>query len=154
MEISSTTWRDWDTGRETDFAEVNCGAFYFDGTAVGSTNSACLLGGGSGETTASAANATEGCKNALASICYTVSACASCRSGWEAVPRACSHVVQVASRDCSFTSFRGLLTLRGDSSNTWGRRFSFAQQSDGAKRMCDYPVSYSSRAQTANAPRA
>ncbi|CAM9689480.1 unnamed protein product, partial [Scytosiphon promiscuus] len=71
VEISSTTWRDWDTGRETDFAEVNCGAFYIDGTAAGSTSS-CIMGGGDGDTILSAANPVEGCKNALASICYTV----------------------------------------------------------------------------------
>eukprot|EP00903_Cladosiphon_okamuranus_P006338 g6208.t2 len=31
VEISSVTWRDWDTGEETDFTEVNCEAFYYDG---------------------------------------------------------------------------------------------------------------------------
>ncbi|CAM9292145.1 unnamed protein product, partial [Hapterophycus canaliculatus] len=72
VEISSTTWRDWDTGLETDFAEANCGAFYFDGNAAGSTDSACILGGGSGEAIDSVTNPTEGCKNALASICYTI----------------------------------------------------------------------------------
>lgn len=72
VEISSVTWRDWNTGEETDFAEANCGTFYFDGDPSGTTNSACALGGSGGETVASAANATEGCKNALASVCYTV----------------------------------------------------------------------------------
>lgn len=89
VEISSVSWRDWDTGEETDFAEINCEAFYYDGdggvgagtpapaaaTATSSTtmSSACVLGGRGGETIASAVGVEEGCKNALASICYTVS---------------------------------------------------------------------------------
>lgn len=87
MEVSSVTWRDWNTGEETDFAEVNCGAFYYDdGVEVGTaatatttttssttTSSACILGGSGGETIASGVDVEEGCKNALASVCYTVS---------------------------------------------------------------------------------
>lgn len=73
VEISSTTWRDWDTGQETDFTGVNCTAFYYGGVDTATTYSACVLGGGSGDTIASSANATEGCKNALSSVCYTVS---------------------------------------------------------------------------------
>lgn len=86
VEMSSVTWRDWDTGQESDFAEVNCGAFYYDGDAAGTTaaattasstapttGSACVLGGEGGATIASGVNVTEGCKNALASVCYTVS---------------------------------------------------------------------------------
>lgn len=102
VEISSVTWRDWDTGEETEFAEVNCGAFYYDeeaGAAAGTpapamatatatvtssatttTSSACTLGGTGGETIASAVGGVgEGCKNALASVCYTVSTYELCR---------------------------------------------------------------------------
>lgn len=74
VEISSVAWRDWETGRESDFAGVNCGAFYYDdGGVATTTSSACILGGGSGDTIATGVNITEGCKNALASVCYTVS---------------------------------------------------------------------------------
>eukprot|EP00752_Nemacystus_decipiens_P014257 g12678.t1 len=94
VEISSVTWRDWDTGEETDFAEVNCEAFYYDGgleagtpapaaspatatatssTTTTTTRSACILGGRGGETMASAVGVEEGCKNALVSVCYTIS---------------------------------------------------------------------------------
>ncbi|CAM9472724.1 unnamed protein product [Ectocarpus fasciculatus] len=74
VEISSVTWRDWDTGQETDFTDVNCGVFYYDGAVADTvtTNSACILGGGTGETVASATDVSDGCKNALASVCYTV----------------------------------------------------------------------------------
>lgn len=73
VEISSVTWRDWDTGEEADFAGVNCGAFYYDGGVGAGTTTACILGGSGGETIASGVDVEEGCKNALASICYTVS---------------------------------------------------------------------------------
>lgn len=87
MELSSVTWRDWDTGDETDFADVNCEAFYYDAgvgagttapatttaTSSTATSSACILGGRDGETIASGVGVEEGCKNALVSVCYTVS---------------------------------------------------------------------------------
>lgn len=67
-------WRDWDTGQESDFADVNCGAFYYEeGGAATNASSACILGGGGGDTIATGVNVTAGCKNALASTCYTVS---------------------------------------------------------------------------------
>lgn len=77
VEISSIAWRDWNTGQETDFTDVNCGVFYYDGAVADTvtTNSACILGGGTGETVASATDVSDGCKNALASVCYTVSTC-------------------------------------------------------------------------------
>lgn len=73
VEITSTTWRDWDTGQESDFTDANCGAFYYDGASTATSYPTCVLGGESGETVAASTNATTGCKNALASICYTVS---------------------------------------------------------------------------------
>lgn len=74
VEVSSVTWRDWDTGQESDFAGVNCDAFYYDGAgaAGAGATSDCVLGGIGGVNVASGAGAEEGCKNALASVCYTV----------------------------------------------------------------------------------
>lgn len=74
VEITSTTWRDWDTGNEVDFTDANCGTFYYGGADTETLYPACILGGGGGETVATSTNATVGCKNALASVCYTVSA--------------------------------------------------------------------------------
>ncbi|CAN0403321.1 unnamed protein product [Pylaiella littoralis] len=74
VEVSSVKWRDWDTGQESDFADVNCGAFYYEeGGAATNASSACILGGGGGDTIATGVNVTAGCKNALASTCYTIS---------------------------------------------------------------------------------
>lgn len=74
MEVSSVTWRDWETGQESDFTGVNCDAFYYDGAGASGAgaSSSCVLGGAGGETVASAAGVEEGCKNALTSACYTV----------------------------------------------------------------------------------
>ena len=81
VEVSSVTWRDWDTGQESNFAGVNCDAFYYGGAGAAATatatstatlSSACVLGGTAGETIASGVGVEEGCKNALASVCYTV----------------------------------------------------------------------------------
>lgn len=57
--------------------DVNCGVYYYDGAVADTvtTNSACILGGSTGETVASATDVSDGCKNALASVCFTVSTC-------------------------------------------------------------------------------
>lgn len=73
VEISSTTWLDWDTGQESAFADVNCGTFYYGGADATATYSNCSIGGGSGANVSTATNTSEGCKNSLSSVCYTVS---------------------------------------------------------------------------------
>lgn len=73
MEISSTTWRDWDTGQESDFADANCGTFYYAETDASTSYATCVVGGGGGNVVGTSSNVTDGCKNALASVCYTVS---------------------------------------------------------------------------------
>ncbi|CAM9721871.1 unnamed protein product, partial [Laminaria digitata] len=72
VEISSTTWLDWDTGQESPFTDVNCGAFYHGGAGNTTSYSNCTLGGGSGVKASSATNTPEGCKNSLSSVCYTI----------------------------------------------------------------------------------
>eukprot|EP00904_Undaria_pinnatifida_P007560 jgi/Undpi1/3934/HiC_scaffold_16.g07302.m1 len=72
VEISSTTWLDWDTGQESEFDYVNCGAFYYGGAGASTVYSNCSMGGGSANVSTAVTNTTEGCKNALSSVCYTI----------------------------------------------------------------------------------